>query len=82
MAHAYNRAMKSGRYDRVAYIQGGKRPAYAKSNKAEYFAELTEAYFGKNDFEPYTNLGLEQFDPVGYQLMLDVWGLPVGPPRN
>ncbi len=74
--------MKSGSYDWMVYIQGGKRPAHAKNNKAEYFAELTEAYFGKNDFESYTKLGLEQFDPVGYQLMLDVWDLPVGRPRN
>ncbi len=78
MAHAYDHAMKSGKYDQVDYVRGGKRPAYAKNNKAEYFAELTEAYFGKNDFEPYTKPDLERFDPVGYQLMVDVWGLPVG----
>ena len=76
LLRAYDQAMKSGRYDLVKYGQGGTRVAYAKQNPAEYFAELAEAYFGKNDFEPATRAELQAFDPAGYQLMVDVWGAP------
>ena len=76
LLRAYDRAMKSGRYDRVAYTQGGARVAYAKNNPPEYFAELTEAYFGRNDFEPFHRADLARFDPPGHQLMVDVWGIP------
>ena len=79
---AYQRAMASGKYAQVGYAQGGEKPAYAMNNKYEYFAELTEAYFGKNDFEPYDNAELARFDPVGYRLMRSVWGEPqAGPAR-
>ena len=78
---AYDQACQSGKYDRVAYAKGGKQPAYARTNRAEYFAELSEAYFGRNDFEPFGRPDLRTFDPVGYQLMVDVWGEPVRPPE-
>ena len=60
----------------VAHVHGGKRKAYAATNYKEYFAELTEAYFGKNDFFPFNRVDLKKYDPTGYQLMQDVWGQP------
>ena len=45
------------------------------NNAKEYYAELTEAYFGKNDFFPFTRSDLEKHDPVGYQLMESTWGV-------
>ena len=65
-----------GRMAGVEFVTGGKRKAYAKTNRAEYFAELTEAYFGKNDFYPFTRAELEKHDPVGFKLMKDAWGDP------
>ena len=32
----------------------------------EYFAELTEACFGKNDFYPFNRNELKEHDPGGY----------------
>jgi len=46
------------------------------TNKKEYFSELTEAYFGRNDFYPFSRSDLKEYDPVGYQMMVDCWGLP------
>jgi hypothetical protein len=46
------------------------------TNYKEYFAELTEAYFGKNDFFPFERADLKKYDPTGYKLMQDVWGQP------
>src|SRR5580698_10380559 len=47
---AYKQAMERKLYESVDFVHGGKRKAYATTNAAEYFAELSEAYFGKNDF--------------------------------
>ena len=82
LLRAYDLAVRSGRYDRVRYAKGGTEVAYARKNHAEYFAELTEAYFGRNDFEPMTRAELERFDPEGYRLMVEVWGEPTAPPPD
>ncbi len=74
---AYKNAMDTKIYDSVDYVDGGKQKAYATTNAKEYFAEISEAYFGKNDFYPFTHDELKTYDPMGYQLLLKVWG-PVG----
>jgi hypothetical protein len=72
---AYRHAMDAKLYDAVAYVHGGKpRKAYAAENAKEYFAELSEAYFGKNDYFPFTRDDLAKHDPMGYRLMQDAWG--------
>lgn len=71
---AYKQAMERKLYDSVEFIHGGKRKAYATTNPAEYFAELSEAYFGKNDFFPLTRAELEKHDPVGFQMLQKAWG--------
>jgi hypothetical protein len=73
IVEAYNNAVSSGKYDSVPYIRGGKQKAYAMNNKTEYFAELTEAYFGKNDYYPFNKTDLKEFDPEGYKLMQSAW---------
>lgn len=80
VTQAYDKAMASRRYGKVDYILGGQKPAFAQKNRYEYFAELSEAYFGKNDFEPFDRQALARFDPVGYRLMTTVWGQPVDQP--
>jgi Mlc titration factor MtfA (ptsG expression regulator) len=47
--------------------------AYAASNSEEYFAELTEAFFGENDFYPWNGELLKIYDPEGYQMVATVW---------
>ena len=73
---AYRKAMDAGLYESVAHVHGGKRKAYAATNYKEYFADLTEAYFGKNDFFPFTRADLKKYDPTGYRLMQAAWGQP------
>jgi hypothetical protein len=70
---AYQTALAGGKYKSVPYIRGGTQRHYALNNKTEYFAELSEAYFGKNDFYPFNREELKQFDPVGYKLMQEAW---------
>jgi hypothetical protein len=71
---AFQQAVERKLYESVAFVTGGKRKAYAITNSREYFAEISEAYFGKNDFFPFDRKDLETHDPVGFQLMQRVWG--------
>jgi hypothetical protein len=73
---AYKQAVDRKLYESVDSVQGGKKKAYALTNAKEYYAELSEAYFGKNDFYPFTYQELKKHDPVGFQLMESTWGKP------
>jgi len=70
---AYQHAMRRGLYEQVEYIRGGRQKAYAATNVQEYFAELSEAYFGKNDFYPFTRDELARHDPVGHRMIERAW---------
>ena len=51
---AYQHAQEQCLYQRVLRNNGKITTAYALKNVREYFAELSEAYFGINDFYPFT----------------------------
>ena len=79
---AYEAAIDAGRYDAVAYSlapAGQPRRAYAATNQQEYFAELTEAYFGRNDYFPFTRDDLVRHDPAGVAALIALW---FGQPPN
>lgn len=83
----YDKAKSSGKYDRVErrFADGKTRieRAYALSNPQEYFAESTEAYFGKNDYFPFTKTELEKHDPEMAVLLGRLWGhSPTGPAES
>jgi hypothetical protein len=62
-------------YDEVLHIDGRKQKHYALTNPTEYFAEMTEAYFGTNDFYPFVGAELKQHDPRMFALLEEVWGV-------
>ena len=71
---AYEQAKAGGKYEKVAHISGTlNHRHYALTNEKEYFSELTEAYFGKNNYFPFTRKDLEKFDPLGYALVAEIW---------
>lgn len=71
---AFKNARDGGTYDDVCHVDGTKRKAYAVERDAqEYFAELTEAYFGRNDYFPFTHQKLKSHDPEGYKLLAALW---------
>ena len=74
IAAAYRQAVASRSYESVDYFGGGKRRAYALVDEKEYFAELSEAYFCRNDYYPFTRADLQRHDPVGYELLQRLWG--------
>jgi hypothetical protein len=74
--HAWQAAKDAGLYQQVGYVNlkpGKTKPAYALNNHKEYFAELSEAYFGHNDYFPFTRRELKNYDPSGYQLVRSLW---------
>lgn len=71
--NAYENAFRSGLYQSVAARIGQPRRAYALTNHKEYFAELTEAFFGTNDFYPFNRAELRGYDPVGFAAVRAVW---------
>jgi hypothetical protein len=70
---AYTNAVASRRYEEVLHINGRKQRHYALNNDEEYFAEATEAYFGTNDFYPFTRAELKQHDPEMFALLGKLW---------
>ena len=78
---AYDHAKSGGKYERVERWHGNGRPntferAYAMTNAMEYFAENTEAFFGRNDFFPFTRDELKQHDPEMFALLEKLWNPP------
>jgi len=71
---AYRRAVESKKYESVLYYGGSRRRAYALNNDQEYFAELSEAYFGTNDFYPFVRPEIKEHDPEMFKVLRKVWG--------
>ena len=53
----YLRMMKEGKYEKVKLWDGRVVSHYARSNRMEYWAESSEAYFAVNDFYPFVRAG-------------------------
>lgn len=77
---AYQNAKAGGKYDKVERHDARGRvtieQAYAMTNPQEYFAETTEAFFGTNDFFPFTHAELKQHDPEMFALLEQLWSSP------
>jgi hypothetical protein len=73
---AYEKAKKAGSYESVLYLGGNKKKAYAMNNDQEYFAELTEAWFGTNDFYPFVRAEVLVHDPDMAKVLKEVWENP------
>ena len=77
---AFQKAKAAGTYDAVKRWTGEKyietpTKAYAMTNQMEYFAEVTEAYFDRNDMEPFNLTELKAKDPTVVPVLEKVWGL-------
>ena len=71
---AWKKFRDSGKYDIVLTSPGHTREHYGISNQKEFFAEMTETYFGSNDFYPFVTGELKQAEPEIFDLMADIWG--------
>ena len=64
----------SGKYKSVLTSPGPMREHYGLTDAKEFFAEMTEAYFGSNDFYPFVTGELKQAEPETFTLMAAIWG--------
>ncbi len=74
VAAAWEKFCASGKYKSVLTSPGPMREHYGLNNPKEFFAEMTEAYFGSNDFYPFVTGELKQAEPEVFALMADIWG--------
>ena len=71
---AWMKFREGNRYQSVVTSPGGEREHYALTDQKEFFAEMTECYFGANDFYPFVAGELKQAEPEIFNLMRDIWG--------
>ncbi len=71
---AFRKAVERKDYESVLYCDGTRKRAYALNNDQEYFAELSEAWFGTNDFFPFVRGEVIEHDPDAANLLREVWG--------
>ena len=72
---AWKKFVDSGKYKSVLTSPGHMREHYALTNQMEFFAEMTEAYFGSNDFYPFVTGELKQAEPEVFALLEEIWGM-------
>jgi hypothetical protein len=71
---AWQKFRDSGKYKSVLTSYGAMREHYGLNNAKEFFAELTESYFGSNDFYPFVAGELKQAEPEIFALLAEIWG--------
>ncbi|MBI1839843.1 MAG: sulfatase-like hydrolase/transferase [Verrucomicrobia bacterium] len=71
---AWERFRSHPQYQSVLTSPGGMREHYALTNAKEFFAEMTECYFGSNDFFPFVAGELKKEEPDVFALMKELWG--------
>ena len=75
----YERMMKGGTYEKVKIWNGRIGSHYARSNRMEYWAESTEAYFAVNDIYPFVRAELREHDPQMARFVERYWGVDPAP---
>ena len=75
---AWKKFCDSGKYKSVLTSPGHMHEHYGLTNQMEFFAEMTETYFGSNDFYPFVAGELKKDEPEIYALMSEIWG-PLAP---
>ncbi len=80
---AWKKFCDSGKYKSVLTSLGRMREHYGLTDQKEFFAEMTESYFGSNDFFPFVSGELKQAEPEIFALLSEIWGpLPgFAPPK-
>ena len=80
---AWKKFCKSGKYKSVLTTSGKMREHYGLTDQKEFLAEMTECYFGSNDFYPFVAGELKQAEPELFALLAEIWGpLPTSRPSK
>jgi hypothetical protein len=79
---AYEDFKKSRHGEETLLYDGTRTRHYALTDPKEFFAEMTEAYFGMNDFFPFNRAELMTAEPEIFELMQTIWGPVAGVPAK
>lgn len=71
---AWTKFKESKKYESVLHIRGMTTKHYALTNQMEFFSEMSEAYFGANDFFPFNTAELKREEPELHSLLVKIWG--------
>ncbi|HEV8605485.1 MAG TPA: hypothetical protein VGQ99_08980 [Tepidisphaeraceae bacterium] len=71
---AWKRFVELGKYQSVRHISGRMVRHYGLTDQKEFFAEMSEAYFGMNDFFPFNRVELGREEPELLGLLEEIWG--------
>ncbi len=71
---AWKQFRDGGKYKSVLTVSGKMREHYGLTDEKEFFAEMTESYFGSNDFYPFVAGELKQAEPEIFAMLADIWG--------
>ena len=63
-----------GRAEATLLFDGTRTRHYGLTDQMEFFAEMTEAYFGSNDFQPFNRAELKTDHPDIFALLAGIWG--------
>jgi len=74
---AHDQFKQSGRGDAALLYNGQRVRHYGLTDHKEFFAEMTEAYFGSNDFFPFNRAELQEVEPRLFQLLTEIWSSEV-----
>ena len=69
----WQRFRDGGKYASVPHMNGRMRPHYGLTDQKEFFAEMTETYFGMNDFYPFNRAELQRAEPDLAALIGRLW---------
>lgn len=76
---AYEKFKASGHGDATLLYNGKRVKHYGLTNQMEFFAEMTESFFGVNDFYPFNRAELQEAEPELFQLLTEIWTSPKKP---
>jgi hypothetical protein len=79
---AYDDFKQSGHGEQALLYDGRRVRHYGLTDAKEFFAEMTESYFGVNDFFPFNRAELMTAEPEIYELMRAIWGPVAGGRRT
>jgi hypothetical protein len=71
---AWEAFKSSGAGDDALLFDGSRTRHYGLTDQKEFFAEMTEAYFGSNDFAPFNRAELRTGFPDLHTLLEEIWG--------
>jgi len=73
---AWRKFVASGKYGSVKHVSGKMVRHYGLTDQKEFFAEMSESYFGRNDFYPFDREELKREEPELFGLLEEIWGKP------